>query len=97
MYQPTVLTDVPHDAVADYEETFGPLLIVQPVDSADEAVQSINRSLYGLTAAVLTADAYRGLQIARTIKSGMVHVNEPTIEIVEDAIVAPMGGVRNSG
>jgi acyl-CoA reductase-like NAD-dependent aldehyde dehydrogenase len=97
VYQPTVLTDVPHDAVADHEETFGPLLIVQPVDSADEAVDSINRSLYGLTASVLTADAYRGLEIARRIKSGMAHVNAPTVEIVEEAIVAPMGGVRNSG
>jgi acyl-CoA reductase-like NAD-dependent aldehyde dehydrogenase len=97
VYQPTVLTDVPHDVAADYEETFGPLLVVQPVDSADEAVESINRSLYGLTAAVLTADAYRGFEIARRIKAGMAHVNQPTIEIVEDAIVAPMGGVRNSG
>jgi acyl-CoA reductase-like NAD-dependent aldehyde dehydrogenase len=97
VYQPTVLTDVPHDAAADNEETFGPLLVVQPIDSADEAIQSINRSLYGLTAAVLTADAYRGFRIARQIKSGMAHVNEPTIEIIEDAIVAPMGGVRDSG
>jgi acyl-CoA reductase-like NAD-dependent aldehyde dehydrogenase len=97
VYQPTVLTDVPHDAAADHEETFGPLLVVQPVDSAEQALESINRSLYGLTAAVLTADAYRGFEIASKIKSGMAHVNEPTIEIVEDAVVAPMGGVRNSG
>jgi acyl-CoA reductase-like NAD-dependent aldehyde dehydrogenase len=97
VYQPTVLTDVPHDATADHEETFGPLLIIQPVNGADEALESINRSLYGLTASVVTADAYRGLQIARRIKSGMAHVNAPTIEIIEDAVLAPMGGVRNSG
>jgi acyl-CoA reductase-like NAD-dependent aldehyde dehydrogenase len=97
VYEPTLLTDVPHDALADYEETFGPLLVVQPVDSADEAVESINRSLYGLTASVLTADAYRGFEIAKRIKSGMAHVNAPTIEMVEDAILAPMGGVRTSG
>lgn len=42
IYQPTVLTGVPHDAVADHEETFGPLLVVQPADSADEALESIS-------------------------------------------------------
>jgi acyl-CoA reductase-like NAD-dependent aldehyde dehydrogenase len=97
VYQPTVLTEVPQNATADHEETFGPLLIVQPVDSPDEALESINRSLYGLTASVLTGDAYRGLEIAQRIKSGMAHVNAPTVEIVADAVVAPVGGVRNSG
>jgi acyl-CoA reductase-like NAD-dependent aldehyde dehydrogenase len=97
VYEPTVLTDVPRDAVADYEETFGPLLVVQAVDSADEAIERINQSLYGLTASVLTADAYRGFEIASRIKSGMAHVNSPTVEMVEDAIVAPIGGVRDSG
>jgi acyl-CoA reductase-like NAD-dependent aldehyde dehydrogenase len=95
--EPTVLTDVPPDAAADHEETFGPLLVVQPVNNADEAIERINRSLYGLTASVLTADAYRGFQIATSIKSGWAHVNAPTLESVDDADVAPMGGVRNSG
>lgn len=43
---------------------------------------------------MLTADAYRGFEIAGRIKSGMVHVNGPT---VEDSIEAPIGGVRDSG
>jgi acyl-CoA reductase-like NAD-dependent aldehyde dehydrogenase len=94
VYQPTVLTGVPHDTIVDHEETFGPLLVVQPVDSADEAVELINRSLYGLTASVLTGDAYHGFELASRIKSGMVHVNGPT---VEDSIEAPIGGVRDSG
>jgi acyl-CoA reductase-like NAD-dependent aldehyde dehydrogenase len=97
VHEPTILTDVPHDAAADQEETFGPLLIVQPVSNAYEAVEGINRSLYGLTASVLTADAYRGFEIATRIKSGMAHVNAPTLEGVEDAALAPFGGVRNSG
>jgi acyl-CoA reductase-like NAD-dependent aldehyde dehydrogenase len=97
VYEPTVLTDVPHDVEADYEETFGPLLVVQPVDSADEAIEGINKSPYGLTAAVVTADAYRGFDIARKIKSGMAHINAPTVEMVDDAVRAPMGGVRDSG
>jgi acyl-CoA reductase-like NAD-dependent aldehyde dehydrogenase len=94
VHEPTILVDVPDDAIVSYEETFGPLLVVQPVDSADEAVEAVNRSLYGLTASVLTGDTYRGLELARRITSGMVHVNGPTIE---DAIETPIGGVRNSG
>jgi acyl-CoA reductase-like NAD-dependent aldehyde dehydrogenase len=94
VHEPTILVDVPDDAVAAYEETFGPLLVVQPVDSADEAVEAVNRSMYGLTASVLTADAFRGFELAGRIKSGMVHVNGPT---VEDAMEAPIGGVRDSG
>jgi acyl-CoA reductase-like NAD-dependent aldehyde dehydrogenase len=85
---------VPDDAVASYEETFGPLLVVQPVDDADQAVDVINRSLYGLTASVLTRDTYRGFELAARIKSGAVHVNGSTIE---DDIEAPIGGVRDSG
>ncbi|MEU6602691.1 aldehyde dehydrogenase family protein [Streptomyces flaveolus] len=94
VHQPTVLIDVPDDATVAYEETFGPLLVVQPVNDADEAVEIINQSLYGLTASILTEDTYRGFQLAQRIKSGSVHVNGPT---VEDAIEAPIGGVRDSG
>ncbi|MGW1529207.1 aldehyde dehydrogenase family protein [Streptomyces sp. NPDC002159] len=94
VHEPTILVDVPDDAIVSYEETFGPLLVVQPVDSAEEAVETVNQSLYGLTASVLSGDTYRALQLARQIKSGMIHVNSPT---VEDAIEAPIGGVRNSG
>ncbi|WP_326837513.1 aldehyde dehydrogenase family protein [Amycolatopsis rhabdoformis] len=94
IFEPTILVDVPDDAIASYEETFGPLLVIQPVDSADEAVEVVNRSLYGLTASVLSADTYRGFEIANRLKSGMVHVNGPT---VADEITAPIGGVRDSG
>jgi acyl-CoA reductase-like NAD-dependent aldehyde dehydrogenase len=52
--EPTILTDVPHTAVAANEETFGPVVIVEPVDSDDEAVAAANRVMYGLTASILT-------------------------------------------
>lgn len=94
VHEPTVLVDVPDDAVVAYEETFGPLLVVQLVDTPEDGVAAINKSLYGLTASVLSGDTYLGLQLARQIKSGMVHVNSST---VEDAIEAPIGGVRDSG
>jgi acyl-CoA reductase-like NAD-dependent aldehyde dehydrogenase len=94
IFQPTILTDVPYDAVAANEETFGPLVIVEPVDSDDEAVVAANRVMYGLTSSVLTSDTYRGLELAPRVLAGIVNVNSPT---VNDEIHAPMGGVRDSG
>ncbi|MFC4945141.1 aldehyde dehydrogenase family protein [Pseudonocardia sp. GCM10023141] len=94
VYAPTVLVDVPDDAIVSCEETFGPVVIVQPVDDADEAITVANRSRYGLTSAILTGDTYRGFELASQVKSGAVHVNMPT---VDDEIQAPIGGVRDSG
>ncbi|MEW1828000.1 aldehyde dehydrogenase family protein [Streptomyces sp. NPDC088196] len=94
VYQPTILTDVPYDATVSNEETFGPLVIVEPVDTAEDAVRAANRTLYGLTSSILTGDTYRGFELAPTLQHGIVNVNSPT---VNDEIHAPMGGVRDSG
>jgi acyl-CoA reductase-like NAD-dependent aldehyde dehydrogenase len=94
VFQPTILTNVPDDAVAANEETFGPLVIVEPVDSDEEAVAAANRVMYGLTSSILTNDTYRGFELAPRVLAGIVNVNSPT---VNDEIHAPMGGVRDSG
>ena len=94
IFQPTILTDVPDDAVAANEESFGPLVIVEPVDSDEEAVAAANRVMYGLASSILTGDTYRGFELAPRILAGIVNVNSPT---VNDEIHAPMGGVRDSG
>lgn len=94
VYQPTVLTDVPYTATAANEETFGPLVLVDAVDTAEQAVQVANRTQYGLTSSILAGDTYRAFELAPTIMHGIVNVNSPT---VTDEIHAPMGGVRNSG
>jgi acyl-CoA reductase-like NAD-dependent aldehyde dehydrogenase len=94
IFQPTILTDVPHDADAANDETFGPLVIVEAVDSDDEAVAAANRVMYGLTSSSLTSDTYRGFELAPRVLCGIVNVNSPT---VNDEIHAPMGGVRDSG
>jgi acyl-CoA reductase-like NAD-dependent aldehyde dehydrogenase len=94
IYAPTILADVPDDATAASQEIFGPVVIVQPVDSADEAIEIANRPLYGLVSAILTGDTYRGVELAPRILTGSVHVNLPTID---DEIQAPIGGVRDSG
>jgi acyl-CoA reductase-like NAD-dependent aldehyde dehydrogenase len=94
IYRPTILIDVPYDAVASNEETFGPLCIVEPVDSDEEAAAAANRVAYGLTSSILAGDVYRGFELAQKIEHGIVNVNSPT---VNDEIHAPMGGVKDSG
>jgi acyl-CoA reductase-like NAD-dependent aldehyde dehydrogenase len=94
VFAPTILTDVPNDAVAANEESFGPLVIVEPVDTAEDAIAVANRTMYGLTSSILTGDTYRGFEMAPRVLAGIVNVNMPT---VHDEIHAPMGGVRDSG
>jgi acyl-CoA reductase-like NAD-dependent aldehyde dehydrogenase len=94
VYQPTVLTDVPYTATAANEETFGPLVLVDAVDTAEQAVEVANRTQYGLTCSILAGDTYKAFELAPKILHGIVNVNSPT---VTDEIHAPMGGVRNSG
>jgi acyl-CoA reductase-like NAD-dependent aldehyde dehydrogenase len=94
VYQPTILTDVPYEATASNEETFGPLVIVEAVDTPEDAVAVANRVGYGLTSSILARDTYKALELAPKILHGIVNVNSPTIN---DEIHAPMGGVRDSG
>src|ERR1700691_4030057 len=93
-YLPTVLADVPAGAPIHTEETFGPVVISQPVDSADEAVAIANSTRYGLSAGLLTSDTQRGFALAQRIESGVVHVNDQT---VADEPPLPLGGMKDSG
>jgi acyl-CoA reductase-like NAD-dependent aldehyde dehydrogenase len=94
VYAPTILTDVPYDATVSNEETFGPVVIVEPFDTVEDALRIANRVSYGLTASILTGSPYRGFEMAPCVQTGIVNVNSPT---VNDEIHAPMGGVRDSG
>lgn len=95
-YEPTVLTDLPDDALAATEETFGPVVSVEPVASTDEAVERANDSEYGLNASVFAGDADRGAAVAARIDCGTVNVNDGYIA-AWSAIDAPMGGTNDSG
>ena len=94
IYHPTILTDVPYDAIVSNEETFGPVVIVEAVDTAEEAVAVANRVSYGLVSSIFTNDTYKGFELAPKILHGVVNVNSPT---VNEEIHAPMGGVKDSG
>ncbi|HKT02212.1 MAG TPA: aldehyde dehydrogenase family protein [Rugosimonospora sp.] len=93
-YPATVLTDVPDEAEIAQDETFGPVVIVDVVPDAAEAVRRANASRFGLTASILTGDPYRGMELARRLESGIVHVND---QPVNDEPQMPFGGVKDSG
>ena len=93
-YQATVLAEVPPDSDFARFETFGPVVSVEVVDSADEAVERANDTSYGLSSGILTSDADRGLALAQRIQAGIVHVND---QPVADEPQMPFGGVKGSG
>jgi benzaldehyde dehydrogenase (NAD) len=93
-YRPTVLTGVPTSAPVYAEEIFGPVAPVVAFSSVDELVKLAGDTEYGLSLGILTRDVMRGLAIAERIPSGLVHINDQTIN---DEASIPFGGVRSSG
>ncbi|MDE3116122.1 MAG: aldehyde dehydrogenase [Pseudomonadota bacterium] len=90
----TVLDKVTKNMRIYAEESFGPVVAVIRAKDEDDAIRLANDSEYGLSAAVFTRDVARGLAAARRIKSGICHVNGPT---VHDEAQMPFGGVGASG
>jgi len=90
----TVVDKVTKDMKLYSEESFGPVVAVIRAKDEEEAIAKANDSEYGLSAAVFTKDIARGLKVARRIKSGICHVNGPT---VHDEAQMPFGGVGASG
>jgi aldehyde dehydrogenase (NAD+) len=88
----TVLADVDPDSVVAQEEIFGPVLVVIPFDSDDEAVAIANNSRYGLAGAVWSGDEERALAVARRMRTGAVDVNGGAFNPL-----APFGGFKQSG
>jgi vanillin dehydrogenase len=76
------------------EESFGPVVTVVRVGSAEEAIRVANDTEYGLAAAVFGRDLARALSVARRIESGICHINAPT---VHDEPQMPFGGMKASG
>ena len=93
-YRPTVLADVTPDHPAFLEEVFGPVAPVVRFGGDDELVELATRSEYGLSLGIVTRDVMRGLALADRIPTGIVHINDQT---VNDEANAPFGGVGASG
>jgi len=92
---PVVLTDVPEDAPAVREETFGPVVTVRPVGSLEDGIRLANASPYALGSSVFTKSRRAGLATARALRAGMTSVNS----VIAFAAVPslPFGGSGESG
>ena len=90
---PQVLLDVDHSMRVMTEESFGPVVGIQKVDSDDEAVTLMNDSEYGLTGAIFTRDYDRGIELGEQLEVGTFFINRCDYLDPELAWV----GVKNSG
>lgn len=89
---PKVLGKVSPDMTIGQEEIFGPVLALQTYTTVDEAVELANSTIYGLSAGVFGADEDRAWEVARRIRSGVVHING-----MNSNALAPFGGFKQSG
>jgi acyl-CoA reductase-like NAD-dependent aldehyde dehydrogenase len=94
-FEPTVIADVEASMQVFQEETFGPILAIQTVANAEEAIRLANDSPFGLAASVWTSDNKRGEEVAKRLRAGAVMVNDAIsyFGIAE----APHGGCGASG
>jgi succinate-semialdehyde dehydrogenase / glutarate-semialdehyde dehydrogenase len=92
-YEPTVLSDVPLTARAMNEEPFGPIALIRPFDTADEAVAEANRLPYGLAAFAYTRSNDTIMDVSARVQAGMISFNANLIPFPE----LPFGGIKDSG
>ncbi|MEE9926401.1 MAG: NAD-dependent succinate-semialdehyde dehydrogenase [Brucella anthropi] len=92
-FHPTVLIDVPHEALFTTEETFGPVAPLLRFTSEDEVISAANATNAGLAAYAFTNDLRRFWRVSERLEAGMVGFNTGRISTE----VAPFGGVKESG
>jgi len=94
LIKPTVIANVSDDAKVSCQEVFGPVVVVNAIDSVDEGIARANGTRYGLQAGVFTAALDTALRAAERLEFGGVTVNEaPTFRSDQ----MPYGGVKDSG
>ena len=92
-YQPTVIADVPLEAQAMNEEPFGPIALLRPFATIEDAVREANRLPFGLAAYCFTEQGRRQNRLAEELEAGMVAINSVRLTWPD----APFGGVKESG
>uniref|UniRef100_UPI00403976BD aldehyde dehydrogenase family protein n=1 Tax=Variovorax sp. BK018 TaxID=3450241 RepID=UPI00403976BD len=90
--RPTVFSDVTPDMRVAQEEIFGPVLVLMPYRDEAQAIAIANDTVYGLGAAVQSADRERARRVASQLRAGQVHINYPPWNSH-----APFGGYKRSG
>ncbi|MBN06640.1 MAG: NAD-dependent succinate-semialdehyde dehydrogenase [Rhodospirillaceae bacterium] len=92
-FEPTVMSDVPTDAMVMNQEPFGPIAIINRFKTEDEAVKEANRLPYGLAAYAFTNSAEKIQRLGKNIESGMLAINHVGLGLPE----VPFGGIQDSG
>jgi succinate-semialdehyde dehydrogenase/glutarate-semialdehyde dehydrogenase len=92
-FAPTVLAGVPSVARVMNEEPFGPIALVNPFSTLEEAIQEANRLPYGLASFVFTSSLKNEAILTERLEAGMVAVNK----VFQSTVEAPFGGVKDSG
>ncbi|MCK6549949.1 aldehyde dehydrogenase family protein [Myxococcota bacterium] len=90
--QPTIFSDVKPEMTIAQEEIFGPVLVIIPYDTEEEAIAIANGTIYGLAGAVWSANVDRARKVARRLRTGQVDVNGASYNPL-----APFGGYKQSG
>jgi aldehyde dehydrogenase (NAD+) len=92
--EPFVLSDVSNTMEIAQSEIFGPIALIIPVKDEKEAIKVANDSQYGLSGAVFSSSPDRAFNVAKQIKTGMIHINDQS---VNNEPMVPFGGEKNSG
>ncbi|MGZ4313726.1 MAG: aldehyde dehydrogenase family protein, partial [Solirubrobacteraceae bacterium] len=95
-FAPTVLCPVGPDGTdsrAWREEIFGPVAVVVPFDTEEEAVRLANDTMYGLSGSIWSGDGARALRVARALDAGVLSINSNT----SVRVATPFGGFKQSG
>ena len=90
--RPTIFANVNNDMIIAREEIFGPVLVMIPYETEEEAVRIANDTPYGLSGYVFGGTVEHARRIAARLRTGMVHVNGAQLDFA-----APFGGYRQSG
>jgi succinate-semialdehyde dehydrogenase/glutarate-semialdehyde dehydrogenase len=92
-FEPTVITELDRSARTMNEEPFGPLAVINPFASFEDAIAEANRLPYGLASYVFTRSAKTAQAVAAEIEAGMVTINHLGLALPE----VPFGGIKDSG
>lgn len=94
LMSPLVFKNVTNDMPIAAKEVFGPVAPIITFNGEDEAIKIANDTQYGLSGAVHSKDTERALRVAKNIETGMVHINDQS---VNDDANAVFGGEKDSG
>lgn len=94
LMEPIILTNVKNDMPIAKNEIFGPVACIIKAKDEQDAIELANDSPYGLTGSIFTENLHHGVEVAKKIKSGMIHINDQS---VNDEAHVPFGGEKDSG